>query len=801
MLRPSKARVRPTFAVSTEANKAALKSPRTGGGHRSRLRLPRRDGSQAGSRTPSRAGTASSINSRASRTSRASRASLASTARTGITLGSANSGQSLAEASLANEPMPFRPWCGRCQPMKPNGILPLRTTDLDVATNATLCAAEQIQRLGNKHKGLKMGRMLSLREPTTPQASQRLKPSKLHLFKMRMRQMARTAEEAGAIAAKPGEAERDISSLKLTEGPRGSRFSREKTSKDHTGILARFTEWDIGELERWAITHCKRQHIALSVASHNSLPKEKHRQHLAMRHATLCQLVRRLARGALSDQERDYLSAKIKDVPLFKDIPEELLGGVMQALQACSFPPGTEVLSQGEKAAGVHILMQGELELTNELLNHDTLGAVITREAPAVILLEDVLEDNQDRPFLLRVPEEMVWSRTAATPITDESASVNLTLFVPLEALEKISEYFRDIETQVLEEYVAGPFAKSLRLPPQMCAGHCHLFKLERHDKNTVLFNEGVKPGPETRIALILQGEVRLLCVSMKSPGDEGKPNRRASLYRRLGGDQEFLGPGKVLDDAPIYGEAHAHTAICASETVELLSIKATDFLEKFLLRRVPLDRRPAAAAAVAASASGLGILEDEAEGASARARMPATGAVAASILAECRRVAKVGCDAAAVKSCEWKLVRPKGDLPQRRAPRGPQVASGRSSMEDRTRPGRGPGFAFDCSSSLPASRGSSRDRFSHRPYIVALDAKIARTAAEARCLEVEHLSHVDHGFHVEDAEGALPTASLLSPAPGRTVLFSCGARACEFSSTSSVAAASQAAHGTASAA
>lgn len=695
---------------------------------------------------------------------------------------SQTSGAMLSELALADEPMEVRPWCGKCDELRPYAVLPLHTEELDPHNGA------QNKALEFRSIEMRMERL-----------SDRVKlPLTFYHNQLKLT---------------------EIRNVKLPPGLPKSRFSKDP-HRTHVAVLQRLTDDEVGALERWMIHHVKMQYIQVSVAAHAAMPREGHRYQEAMKYTTICYLLKRHAKNLLSEEEKVFLFEKLQQVPLLSELPPEFLARQAAKISVCTFLRGAEVFREQEIADGIFVLVQGLVEIQCESKSH--IGDVV-KPAPAVILSSDIIKQDAagQRPFLLRPACERLRSRTVLTTVSVEDAtSVAVLLYVPLEVLKAASAHFREVESRERNECVHRCFSAATRMEPAKCLKLADVFELEIYPRNHVLFQAGVVPSTETaRLFLVIEGEVNIVY-----------PTKKVTIRgrRRFDTAKEIKGKNSLLGEA-VFGEPYSHSAMVSSDTAKVLSLRLADYLERFLHRSAILERRnldtPGGSATEGSSKAGplsrtatslskIAVpaeeLEELPQGGSAEAvREDARVDPARVLLLERGRAERRRADLQAVKAGEWKTLRSKGDLAIKRPPRpllrsraaavaaaqgtGGSSYTGTSSfLEEQSlcRPaagqllcnsrrriaGReaGQSPSAPCAGSLLSSSSTTPGGFSQ----LSLDRRIAQCAADATRLEAVHRSHATYGFHVEDAGGdAVVLASPVLVAPsGHAVLLTCGA-------------------------
>lgn len=265
-----------------------------------------------------------------------------------------------------------------------------------------------------------------------------------------------------------------------------------------------------------------------------------------------------------------------------------------------------------------------------------------------------------------------------------------------------------------------------------------------------------------------------------------------------------------MLGDAALYGEPYPHSVIVLSETLKVLTLSVSDYLEK-LLRRSTVLKRSVVETAEDVGKEDLGVddisdsgdesaIEQNADtGPKEEKKQNNTNAHAAMMenIAERQKHARLYRDRQGIIAKDWKTLMPRSHLPKKRAPQaaGIRVEDGAAVLDlcyprdmdlfpkvARVIPiqHRSP---TTCSTATPRTGSPSAcgSALSAPAYsglaLQALSSKITQSRHTSDRLEAAHRSHTAHGFHIEDAGGAsLPLGPLLRAAPRSTVLFRCGA-------------------------
>mmetsp|Transcript_19969 Transcript_19969/g.56329 ORF Transcript_19969/g.56329 Transcript_19969/m.56329 type:complete len:781 (-) Transcript_19969:85-2427(-) len=633
---------------------------------------------------------------------------------------------SCKEMSVGESPLPMLPWCGRCPALRPYGMLPLKPEEVNQGSHRT-SASSVVSSTRDSAE---------LRSPSPP--------------KIREKRTVVFAEHMKQTILNPGWSSRmwaqELDDIQLCKAPPRSRFSRNKNDgPDVPPVLRRLTVFEVGLLERWAINHVKMQCIDVCAREHHSAPLKSAQNSMATKLATMCQLVRRFGQGRLKEDETAFLFDKLQATPFFSDVPTHLLPSVMRMSKVLTSSRQAELFRQGEAANGVYVLVQGEVVLRMEASDH-TWDSV--KAAPTVLLPGDVLLDER-RPFCIKSAEKRLWSRTGLTNGDEDASHVTLLLFVPIRAMEHISKHFREEEVKERNHYATTTFAQSMSLAPKLCARHSQHFKMEVCAKSEILLQSGSRLAPaDARLMLLVEGEICLV-----SPRRLFGRKRAAAKRGRKEEPNQKMGPGGVIGHAALYGSAYPHTAIVASETAKILSLRVAEYLEKFLHRTTVLDPPAASSVSTPNSHEHCADSATEEDDHSGRA-----------LLASRHRSCKIELDAKSVVAREWKSLGPKAELPRHRAPPSrPRPPEDAGPLSDLCYPRDCDLFPLVqrsvstmqrstewCSSQLKASTLSSAASSEGTSLFHALDAKIARAAATSEEAEAAHRSHALHGRHVE---------------------------------------------------
>mmetsp|Transcript_67683 Transcript_67683/g.195990 ORF Transcript_67683/g.195990 Transcript_67683/m.195990 type:complete len:834 (-) Transcript_67683:52-2553(-) len=703
----------------------------------------------------------------------------------------------LTELAQADEPMGITPWCGRCPAQRPHAILPLKPEEVDPANIARLQALEinrAVESLGRSRRGTRPssassqrhdpvgdGRDSSLRGNTAPHKQLY---NRLHAFKQRMR----VPLDAPRFNKAPPPEIRD---LYLPSVPATSKFST-KPYASGTPVLQRLTQEEISKLERWMVAHVKTQYIEVSAAFHAAAPKEEHKHALSLKLTTVFSLLGKYIKGKTKPEEASFLMMRLATLPIFCDMPQELIPEIAKEVELVNFSRGIEIFRELDEADGVYVLVRGEVELRSDI--HQLIQEVV-KEAPSAILPEDIIRtDTADgRLFLLHKKGETFRSRTAMTSFTEEDITSLVSLIrIPTSSLQKLSKYYRNQEAKERTDLVEKAFAPKMRMDVQKCKKHCDAFDLQYFPKSHVIIQEGPKLQLKTaRLWLIIEGELRVVYPTVKV----SKRGRHIFIPKH---PAQTKGPGELLGEEAIFGEPYKYSAV-VTQPVKVLSLGIADYLDRFLHRSTPLQRDRAHDASTDTDAE-QSFLKGEA---ALAAKKLDVYDIAKDLFMTKRKEAMKRFDCMNVQAADWQRLMPRSELAKTAKTKAPE------RLVPRTRPAEVQDLKglqdmhlcyprdVDLSPSLQRNVLASMSTESvdvsaggaawwHPPlasltgfHEVSLDRKIASSAVSAERLEAAHRSHAAFGYHVEDATGdrkAGAASPLLVAPPNSAVLLTCGA-------------------------
>lgn len=499
----------------------------------------------------------------------------------------------------------------------------------------------------------------------------------------------------------------------------------------------------------------------------------------AVKYATLCQLVRRYAASKLNEQEYLFLFEKLEETPFFSTIPSHLLPSVVKRARVLTSSREREIFKEGDVASGVYVLVQGDVVLRSKA---SVYGRDHIKQAPVALLDGDLFTGN-GRPFFIKPDRERVWSRSAFAYAGREGAtSVTMLLFLPVTALEEVSDFFRVEENKSRNRYISTMFAQAMLLAPKQCMRCCKLFSVETFKRNDVLLQSGSKLAPgEAQLMLIVEGEVCLVTPRNFASRKRGAPSAKS----RQEEPKERRGPGEVIGQAALYGLSYPHTAVVASESAKMLCLRVADYLERLLHRSAVLDP-PAGSHSNSPNAMEAG------GGSTAASESRGVQETVKAMMSLCLRSCKIHQDTKALMTSEWKSIGPKQELARYRTSLArSQQPDDSAALSDLCYPRDCDLFPSAQRSASTMQRSSDWCTFQTKASVIssattspssmstfqALDSKIALASATFDRLDATHWSHTVHGVHVEDATGSpLPDGPLLEAPPGSRVLLSCGA-------------------------
>eukprot|EP00928_Gymnodinium_smaydae_P030196 TRINITY_DN2250_c0_g1_i1.p1 TRINITY_DN2250_c0_g1~~TRINITY_DN2250_c0_g1_i1.p1 ORF type:complete len:1243 (-),score=243.30 TRINITY_DN2250_c0_g1_i1:5-3523(-) len=404
-------------------------------------------------------------------------------------------------------------------------------------------------------------------------------------------------------------------------------------------VVFRFlTEKQLGVLERWAINHVKTLCIQVAVQAHALAPQKRIKHRMAVTMATVCQLLQKFTkRGMLRMEEMKYLKDKLLTLPYIGKIPEHMLEESLKKVKVLSHVAGATVLKKGDIPSGLHILVQGEMEVSAGSAGLGSLTLNKKLEFPCSVLADDIIvPDTRDfvlrgdknrgghrpsvfeaqgadkprgghrasvleaqgadkqrgghRPSMMEAQEDNTehgWSRTVTVPMGDDAGTMATTLFLPLELLRTFSDHFRSIEMEELKGTVLSFAAPTMHVTREVCLRNLSHFMLRTLPKNHMIIQAGFQPPLDrARVFIVVEGEVSILVPSRKVNDKSKKANKGKPAF-----PPNPAGRGCVLGEDALYGEAYSFSAIAKSDNVKVVSISAAAYLEKLLNRSACLER------------------------------------------------------------------------------------------------------------------------------------------------------------------------------------------------------------------
>eukprot|EP00929_Paragymnodinium_shiwhaense_P008078 TRINITY_DN1119_c0_g4_i1.p1 TRINITY_DN1119_c0_g4~~TRINITY_DN1119_c0_g4_i1.p1 ORF type:complete len:1118 (-),score=296.14 TRINITY_DN1119_c0_g4_i1:86-3439(-) len=553
----------------------------------------------------------------------------------------------LAELATMDEPLPFRPFCEKCDPITPTELLPLRPDDVNMKAQLKRERLEQLEDMAKRttvNQARDMAKWHSMtgtawtktnlealasrttsKEPDFDELAARhdaaMKKkgggfgvrgaeSKLQQYKKRLRKTAVEVELWQQPVSRTYNP--DVEDIALADKPCKSRWSHEMVGAgkeddsdddlddvfDTPAVFKRLTEIELGRLELWAKNHVKQQYIEACALAHMSSPKKTNRHKMAMTFTTVCQLLQKAKAGAmLMPDESKYMRERLVELPFMKQLPTEKFDHVVESLSVFSWVGGSLIFRQGEEIQGLHILVTGDLEMKSEAAL--ALQMNKRKEPPHAINLEDIFDQKDARPFFMK--ENLVWSRSAIIPVDDDSDSLSMTLFVPRTILEDLANWYRTAEHTERDSVVGSLFAKAASLRKEECLKHRDCFEFRSLQQQSVIVSEGAKPSLDTaRITLVIQGKVRVV----KSRKEQAEMRKRRQNMaqnamagkRRRGGilaagakdllaDEEYYDIRKIIGTEALYGEKYSKTLVVHSTIAKIISVTARDFLNCLMNR------------------------------------------------------------------------------------------------------------------------------------------------------------------------------------------------------------------------
>eukprot|EP00929_Paragymnodinium_shiwhaense_P032198 TRINITY_DN17893_c0_g1_i6.p1 TRINITY_DN17893_c0_g1~~TRINITY_DN17893_c0_g1_i6.p1 ORF type:complete len:294 (+),score=82.12 TRINITY_DN17893_c0_g1_i6:431-1312(+) len=236
-------------------------------------------------------------------------------------------------------------------------------------------------------------------------------------------------------------------------------------------------------------------------------PKRMRKQREAMSNGTLCQFLQKQSTGMpLDGPELEFVLRRLRELPFFEGLSEDDQLLLSHHLKVTYHVPGTDIFKQGEKVTGLCILVIGILDLVNE--DGKSLQLNLRKEASYAMQTTDVFDTEDIRPYVLR--EGATWQRTAKVAMDDEMDSLAMCVFVPLTALQMLSDRQREKESKEMDEIIGTKFAKAARQDPNLCLKAKSSFRIKVFGKNELVLQDAAKPAlSDARIALVLRGELQ----------------------------------------------------------------------------------------------------------------------------------------------------------------------------------------------------------------------------------------------------------------------------------------------------
>lgn len=655
----------------------------------------------------------------------------------------------LKKARLSDFILPLVPFCCKCSPLKPTDCLCLKPETLGGKTDASRSRTEQANTDSAAPSGAhltSLPRRISIDKRISGNAQD-----------IRMRASLGTNKWAKALE-----------SLTFPNAPLRSRFIGCGTGGDDRDnflckdekmppVLRRLTPFEIALLECWTIQHVKSLYSEIHARANLDAPMSGNRYQENMHSATICQLVRKANKNELDEVEHAFMIARLEKLPLFCDLPEGLIQTVAPKIEAHTFNKGTVIFERGTKVDGMYILVQGDVEFSEDALDTLEDGSGV-KAAPAVLCLEDVCTPNKERLFLLKPASQRIRSRTAWISDSDDAESMATILWVPLSVIVKAANIFRRREAKDRIDLINELFAPAMRLDRRLCEKYCHLFDLEIFAKSYAILQQGSCPSMDTaRIFMVVEGEVHLVRLEKS----KGIPNKAI---------KDTVGCGKLLGENALYAEPSPHYAMCHTDPVKVLSIRVWDFFEKLLQRSpsTPLDK-PLICAGTWENRAGANDAGPEVVEFLSKAKLKEKTRKCKELAIQTSRDFRISNDNSVVKATEWKTVKSKCMLNWRLPPstRPNKAVSGNDIEEpyffqepDLNYP-RDSDLYPSAQRSIIAAPSTSRALSSTafalcgaESRLSSLDGKIKRKIAESAELEVEHYLHSSLGMCVESADG-----------------------------------------------
>jgi len=677
----------------------------------------------------------------------------------------------LAKQNDVDKPMPFEPFCKKCSPIRPTDCL-----CLEPQAAAALKKMEKNKQSFSVFKSVNVQDVSqrSLRRGSTGFAGSRAKGSGNDPNRWNNVLNALKVSEESTLSAFEG--------CGATEDERDQALC---TDPKRPLVMHKLTPWEISMLECWAMQHVKSQYLHRCVVVHAEAPLKKAGHRDNMHSATICQLVRKSAKNKLEDVEKAFMIAKLRFYPLLRDLPEGMLEGCVDMLDVRTYAKGATVFNRGDKIDGIHILVQGDVELADG--DVDALGSSANvKTAPSVILLEDGIHVQPSRPFLLKPVEQRVRSRTVMAWDDDDANTTAMLLWLPFSVIGKAGNFWRKREAHDRIDLIVKQFAPAMRLDKATCEKYCAIFELESFPKNHAILQQGGQPPMEqARLGMIVEGEVRIVRYE-KARGNVRKSGKESV--------KDKIGAGKVLGESALYGQPYPHYAVVLSDMCKILSVKVSDFFEKLLGREAtPLDK------ALICQGTLFHRIEDTRltdETHDAKAPDKDLHCAKREMATNALKQARIALDNAAVTAREWKTVPAKDMLKWRQPPdctphRTDRIDASKAAAEMQVL-----SYPRDCDLFPSAQRGISTAQRTCSPFgsaslvattvpssraissfthmesatdsmFASLDDQIRKKLVDAEELEAEHFLHTALGVYMEDADR--PHTSALSRAQLRS--------------------------------
>eukprot|EP00927_Polykrikos_kofoidii_P043766 TRINITY_DN37860_c0_g1_i1.p1 TRINITY_DN37860_c0_g1~~TRINITY_DN37860_c0_g1_i1.p1 ORF type:complete len:1304 (-),score=222.60 TRINITY_DN37860_c0_g1_i1:66-3977(-) len=775
----------------------------------------------------------------------------------------------LTDLDAADEVMEVSPWCSCCEALKPLDILPLRPEDLHVASDKLRKKLEKVEQLAKEvaYDGAK-ARMFSdyhnlectswARSNVLGAAEKsprsQIKDSPIKLFDQLL-------DKTRHGEATRQHYETSVEHITLMPSLPKSRFSHEPCVDEQNDFIdtdsdddrpqkppvhATLSIYEISRLEIWALNHIKSQRIQICALAHTASPVKinKHKHNLLM--GSLCELVQRRSTAGvlLKDDEEEFLAKNIRELPFMKDISEESFKKLLDKLRVRTHVQGASLFDQGQPVEGMHILIQGEVEIRNE--DRTQLSLNMMRTAPAAIAVEDIFDCTDPRPLVVKASP--LCSRTVTVPIGDEADSMCLTFYIPFAALQEVSDFQREIERQEKIWLLQHLWAPKMRCNSNLLEKYERIFEFRCLGDCFVLVQAGLKPPlDEAKVSLIIEGSVGVHRVARLAPSANGVARSKTSMS--CGSSSSFVSAvgnhpaqeaadvfrrGQLIGEEAIYGEVYGFSAVTMTGGVKVISVNAGKYLHYIHGRKEPIQR-PIYRPQVTFSSNSGRRPHDDAHSAKDddsdcscvqdatwfEERKAGSTDGAKRLFEYYRRQGRIARDKQVLKKTEWKVFNSLSDTLQKRVVPRPPVARplmlrtgfGTGGVgED----GLGPAdlcYPRECDLSPAVQRetlvtiksgASSRDTSLSKPSVTQSTVSTPGTRGSVMFNSFSRSGFQVHdvdssskervaltGFHVHDADGSSKQGVALTdrvkePRGDTTLLFSCGAPAKLSSGTAS---------------